>query len=88
MNYLKRCVCYVKAFRDYLKYGVWVPHVYSDTCEKAIIIATRNSFRVADNYNHVPGESVYRNAGLIRSRCIYCGAEQLSWVREFDRFVE
>lgn len=78
---MKQIKCYLKAFKDLFKLGVWIPHVYRDTEEPAIIIATAYSFRVADSYAHTAGETVYPDAILIRSRCIYCGVEHLSWKR-------
>ena len=87
MKYLKRCICFIKAVRDLLKHGIWIPHVYKDTYEKAIIIATDHSFRVAQDYQHVRGELVYKDAYLIRSRYIYCGKEDLSWAAD-SRYLD
>lgn len=82
MRYLKRCICYAKAVRDLFRHGIWIPHVFKDTYEKAIIIATDHSFRVSQDYQHLPGETVHKDAYLIRSRCIYCGKEELSWAAD------
>ena len=87
MKYLKRGICYLKAVRDFLKHGVWVPHVFGYTCEKTIIIATEHSFRVARSFEHTSEETVYKDAYLIRNRCIHCGKEELSWARD-GRFLD
>lgn len=87
MNYLKRCLCIAKAVRDFFRHGVWIPHVYRDTYEKAIIIATDHNFRVSENYEHTADETVHKDAYLIRSRCIYCGKEDLSWARD-ERYLD
>lgn len=76
---MKRIKCCLKALKDLFKSGVWIPHVYRDSEEPAIIIATAHGFRVSDSYVHTAGEMVYPDAILIRSRCIYCGVEHLSW---------
>lgn len=76
-----RIRCYGKAIWDLLTRGIWIPHVFRDEYEKAIIIATDKSFRVSDNYQHTPEEKVYAPATLIRSKCIYCGKEELSWMQ-------
>ncbi len=80
---MKRLLCYLKAIPFFIKSGVWCPHVYKDEKrEHTIIIATQNGFRVSKSMNHRIGETVHPNATLIKSKCIYCGKEDLSW---FDR---
>ena len=74
-----RIKCFLIAILDYIKYGSFTQHLFIDTEEPAIIIATDTSFRVSDNFQHEPGETVYPNATLIRSKCKYCGYESLSW---------
>ena len=76
---LSRGACTIKAVPFLLSSGEWVPHVFSDTEEPAIIISTDTGFRVSRDLRHGPGETVHKNAVLIRSRCIYCGKEELSW---------
>lgn len=85
---IKRIKCYLEAIKTYLKHGVWVPHVYRDTREKAIIVASRDSFRVSDSCWHIPGEQVYLDGCLIRSQCIYCGHKMLSWTRKYTEDEE
>lgn len=82
MKYLKRFICYMQAARDLFKYGIWIPHVFTDTYERTTIIATDHSFRVSQDYQHAPGETVHKDAYLIRSRCVYCGKEELSWAAD------
>lgn len=72
--------CFIIAIIDYIKYGVYVPHLYTQSEEPVIIIATDTSFRVSDNYQHTPEETVYPNATLLRCKCKYCGHETLSWI--------
>jgi hypothetical protein len=62
----------------------WVPHIYTCEYEKAIIIATDNSFRVSDNYNHKPNETVYENACLITYTCKECGHKSYAWYHNWD----
>ena len=73
--------CYGTALWSLLVHGIWVPHVFRDEYEDAIIIATDKSFRVSDNYEHTQDERVYAPATLIRSKCIYCGKQELSWMQ-------
>ena len=76
----KKIECLKIAISDYLKHGTWVQHLYEEVEETpAIIIATENSFRVSDNYQHEPNETVYPNATLIRCRCVRCGHEMFEW---------
>ena len=77
----KRCRCYIRAVIDYFKHGCFaIVRNYMIIEEiPCIIIATDKSFRVSDNYQHTKDETVYKNATLTRSKCIYCGAEELSW---------
>ncbi len=80
---MKRIFCYLKAIPFFLKSGVWCPHVYHDESkETAIIISNDNGFRVSNNWLHGENERVHKNATLIRSKCIHCGKEELSW---YDR---
>lgn len=54
--------------------------MYSDTEKiQGIVIAPENSFRVSDNYTHLDSEKVYPKATIIKSKCIYCGKEDISW---------
>ena len=76
---MKRLLCYIKAIPLWLRTGYFVPHLYETTTEDAIIIATENSFRVADNYNHSKEETVYPKAVLERYKCVFCGHEELAW---------
>lgn len=87
MKVFKRCICLAKAVGDWFLRGIWVPHVFEDTYEKAIIIATSHGFRVAHDYQHSPDETVYKDGYLIRSRCIHCGKVELSWMQD-SRFLD
>lgn len=80
MKNIKKILCFIKAVPFYIKTGVWCPHTYKDISqEDAIIISSNNSFRVAKDFNHEIDEIVHPKAKLIRSKCIYCGKEDLSW---------
>lgn len=76
---IKRVKCFLIAIIDFIKHGSFVQHLFIETEEPAIIIATDTSFRVSDNFQHEPCETVYPNATLIRGKCKYCGYESLSW---------
>ncbi len=76
---MKRLICWFKAIPLWLRSGYFVPHLYESTFEDAIIIATENSFRVADNYEHSKEETVYKNAVLVRCKCMDCGHEIQCW---------
>lgn len=77
---MKRIFCYLKAIPFFIKSGVWCPHIYhEESKENAIIISTDNGFRVSNNWLHDDNEMVHKNATLIRSKCIHCGKEELSW---------
>ena len=77
---MKRILCYLKAIPQLVRSGIWCPHTYKEI-EKhpSIIITTKNGFRVAKNYMHRENETVYPNATLVKSKCKYCGAIELSW---------
>lgn len=77
---MKRILCWVKAIPLFLKCGAWCPHIYKEVSrEEAIIIATKNSFRVAKNFIHRDSETVHPKATLIRSKCECCGKEDFGW---------
>lgn len=77
---MKRLWCCLRAIPYFLRSGIWCPHVYSDTDKsEGIVIASDNSFRVSNNYTHTDAERVYPKATIIRSKCIYCGKEDISW---------
>lgn len=77
---IKSIKCYIKAIFGFFEHGVYIPHVFRDEEKtKGIIIATDNSFRISDNYEHAKNEKVYKNALIIKSRCICCGKEDISW---------
>ena len=58
---------------------MWCPHIYKEIgTDKGIVIATKNSFRISDNYLHNENETVHPRAIIIRSRCTCCGREELS----------
>ncbi len=76
---MKRLRCWIKAIPLWLRTGLFVPHLYESTFEDAIIIASDNGFRVADNYNHSSDEVVYRNAVLERCQCVFCGHKTMAW---------
>lgn len=79
---LKIFKCYVKAFIEFLQYGVFVPHTYKDdSTEIATIIATDNGFRVSNSWAHQPDETVHPNALLVTSKCKCCGKKMYSWYR-------
>lgn len=72
--------CYLKASIDYFRYGVFIPHTYEEVSrETHIVIAGQNSFRVSNDFRHLPGECVHRNATVITSACKYCGKLEYSW---------
>ena len=81
---MKKLICWIKAIPLWLRTGEFVPHIYECCYEKAIIIATDNSFRVADNYQHTANETVYKDACLVRYKCIHCGHEDLAWYSNFE----
>lgn len=80
---LKIFKCYIKALKEYFQHRVFIPHTFRDVeCKKTNIIATNDNFRVSENYQHEPNETVYPGALLVTSRCICCGKEMQSWYRE------
>lgn len=81
---MKKLRCWLSAIPLWIRTGYFVPHLYECTHERAIIIATENGFRVADNYEHTPDETVYPNAVLERGKCVFCGHEELSWYESED----
>ena len=80
INIPGRFKCLKLAISNYVERGTFVQHFYEEVEEKpAIIIATKTSFRVSDNFQHDPNETVYPNATLIRCKCIRCGHEMFEW---------
>lgn len=80
---MKIIKCYVIAFIEFIKHGVFIPHVFRDVeCKNAIIIATDDGFRVSENYTHDPNETVYSGALLVTSKCTCCGIETQRWYKE------
>ena len=80
INISGRFTCLKLAISHYVKSGTFIQHFYEDIEETpAIIIATETSFRVSDNFQHEPNETVYPNATLIKCRCIRCGHEMVQW---------
>ena len=76
----RRIFCWIRAIPFFLKSDVWCPHVYKEECrENVIIISNDNGFRVSENYIHSHNETVHPKATLVRSRCSYCGKQELSW---------
>jgi len=76
---MKRLRCYIKAIPLWLRTGLFVPHLYEATTEDAIVIASVDSFRISDNYNHANDEVVFKDAVVERCKCVFCGHETLSW---------
>lgn len=77
---MKQFICYLKAVPFYIKTGIWCPHIYKEDDKfNGIIIATNKSFRISNNYAHRKNEVVHPKATIIRSKCICCGKEYLSW---------
>lgn len=72
----------------FLRCGEFSSHIFKDTFEPAIIIATDKNFRVSDTLRHSQEETVHPNACLIKSKCIYCGKEELSWHRNYIEWMK
>ena len=80
MNIFKRIECFIRGIDCFIKHGAFVQHFYKEVEETpAIIIATENSFRVSDNYQHESSETVYPNATLVKCECIRCGHIMFEW---------
>ena len=79
--------CLINGLISLIKCGEWIPHVYHSTFKPAIIIATRDGFRVAKDYKHAPDETVYPTACLITNRCKYCGKVMYSWHRYYNQWL-
>lgn len=84
---MRRLFCWIKAIPFFVKSGFWCPHIYGETTEEpAIIISTENSFRISNSYEHQPNETVHKNAILMKSKCIYCGKEEICWYEKAKLF--
>lgn len=82
---IARIKCMLQGVKDFVVHGVWTPHIFKDAdYERCIIIATPKSFRVSKDLMHTQEERVFPDACLVRSRCIYCGKEDLSWFPEWN----
>lgn len=88
---MKRIICFLVSIKNFLLYGKFIRHIYVDEYEQQVaIIADDYNFRCSDNYQRKNGELVYKNAYLIRSKCKYCGKEDISWCSEdmYNRYIK
>lgn len=86
---VKRIGCWLRATADLFRYRMWLPHLYVDLPpEEVIIISTDKWSRVADGYEHGPGETVHPRAILVRSRCVRCGHEESCWYPDRDTYEQ
>lgn len=77
---MRRLICYLKAIPFFLRSGIWCPHQYIEVSrEPKIVISTDYGFRVSEDYKHELYEKVHPKATLIRSKCLCCGKEDVSW---------
>lgn len=75
-----RARCIWKAIKDWLRYGVWVRHIYEiEKNYRANVIYDDKHFRVSYSLNHKPGEKVEQGAYIQECRCIMCGHKDTSW---------
>lgn len=80
---MNRITCWINALPFFIRTGIWCPHIYKEEkIETAIVISTPDSFRISDNYQHLPNETVHKKATVTTCKCIYCGKESKSW---FDK---
>ena len=79
MKYLKYLICLIKALPLWFRTGYFIPHLYEGLTRDAIIIATSDSFRVAEDYTHTAEETVYPDAVLEECTCVFCGHKVWSW---------
>lgn len=80
---MKRIFCYLKAIPFYIRSGVWCPHVYEEYDKyDGIVITTDHGFRVSDNLMHGKNEQIHPQATIIKSKCVCCGKEDLSWYNQ------
>ncbi len=77
---MKKILCYLKAIPFFILSGVWCPHVYAEESrETGVVITTKTGFRVSDSLLHNTNETVHPKATILRSKCICCGHEDVSW---------
>ena len=63
---INRIKCFLIAVVDFVKHGTFVQHLFvEETEEPVIIIATEDSFRVSNSFQHERGEMVYPNKNII-----------------------
>ena len=82
-------LCYLIAFIDFLRYGIFIPHVYEES-ERLVncdVFVSEHGFRVVkDNYEHIRGERLIRGVTVTKCRCKICGKENVTW--EYDDVPE
>lgn len=77
---MRKIICYIKAMPLYFMTGVWCPHTYEKMSqEEGIVMSTNNGFKISDSMLHRENEIVHPKATVIKSKCIYCGHEDISW---------
>jgi len=87
MKIINKLKCVFQGLKMWVRCGEYIPHIYKDTYEKAIIISSDTGFRVSTNFIHSGAETVHKDACLIRSKCIYCGKESLGWYSNYDEWM-
>lgn len=68
-----RVICWFKAIPNFIKTGIWNPHVYKhvETVTGNLIIS-KDGMRLVNNYLHDTDESLIQNITVISYRC-KCG---------------
>ena len=75
-------ICYIKAFIDFSRYGIFIPHTFSEINreENQDIFVNDGGFRpVNHSYEHIRGERLIKGVTITTCACTYCGKIIKTW---------
>jgi len=77
---IKKIFCYLKAIPFWFVSGIFCPHVFVNIDNFVRnVIATENSFRISDSFEHSEDERVYKSAIVSVAKCKHCGEISMAW---------
>lgn len=82
--------CYLQTILDLLETGVYNRHLFRDEFEPSIIVYDDKSFYPSNSYEHNANQQICKDGILIKSKCIYCGKEELSWCKKdfYEKYLK
>lgn len=87
---LKWFGCFFGALWTFMRYGIWVIHLYDEETEKvtpSIIKVKGNKYRMANSLDHKDNERVYTNGAFIEYYCARCGKRETAWAENYTKYM-